>query len=100
MGMKPLTKAQRQGLRWLASRGADGVFNIYGVLVAMGETAPFTRMTWNSLERHGLAERYNPAKKGFGRLRLTTAGKCHPDAANAALDDVLPVVEKWEREDA
>lgn len=81
-----LTEHQRRALRWLASRGHDGIFSIHGVLIAMGEQAPHVRGTWNALIRAGMAEHYNPAKRGFGRLRLTTRGKMHPAASDTSLD--------------
>ena len=65
-----MTKAQEQALKWLREHGGDAVFDRYGVALAMGETAPFQRSTWNGLRDLGLVEFYNPAGKGRGRMRL------------------------------
>ena len=74
--MKPgLTIAQRDALKWLAEHNGDGVFDRYGVLLAAGELAPFMRSTWNALAAFGLVQFYNPAGKGYGRVRLTQGPK-------------------------
>ena len=66
-----LTNAQRDALKWLAEHNGDGVFDRYGVLLAAGELAPVMRSTWNALRVFGLVEFYNPASKGYGRVKLT-----------------------------
>lgn len=66
-----MTKSQAEALKWLRDRTGDGCFDRYGVAFAAGETAPFRRSTWNALRDLGLVEFYNPAGKGYGRLRLT-----------------------------
>lgn len=68
-----LTKAQTSALKWLKERNGDGCFDKHGVLLAAGETAPFTRSTWNALRDAGHIEFYNPAVKGYGRARLKAA---------------------------
>jgi hypothetical protein len=74
-GSIPPSKAMLEALSWLSKRGGDGCFDLNGVALAAGESAPHTRTTWNNLELIGLIEFYNPAGKGRGRLRLTDAGK-------------------------
>lgn len=81
-----LTQAQRIAVRWLASRGGDGIFDLCGVLLARGERAPVMRLTWNALQRLCLGEPYNPTGKGRGRYRLTAAGMAHPAALDSRLD--------------
>lgn len=66
-----MTKAQQAALAWLRERGGDGIFDINGVLLASGETAPVVRSTWNALRDLGLVEFYKPTGKGRGRCRLT-----------------------------
>lgn len=68
-----LTSSQKKALEWLAGRNGDGVFDKHGVLIAAGETAPFTRHTWNGLRDAGLLEFYQlaPNSRGYGRARLT-----------------------------
>lgn len=65
-----ITEAQRAALKWLRERNGDGVFDRNGILLAAGESAPFMRSTWNALRDHGLVEFYNPAAKGYGRVRI------------------------------
>jgi 5-methylcytosine-specific restriction endonuclease McrA len=48
-----LTSAQRAALKWFTDRGGDGVFDLNGVLLAAGESAPHTRATWNALRDRG-----------------------------------------------
>jgi hypothetical protein len=72
--MSDLTDAQRHALKWMHDRAGDGVFDRYGVLIAGGDRANFERSTLNRLRDAGLVEFYNPAGKGRGRCRLTTAG--------------------------
>lgn len=71
----PPSPAMIEALKWLCKRGGDGCFNLHGVVLAAGETAPHTRTTWNNLELISLVEFYNPAAKGRGRIRLTDEGK-------------------------
>lgn len=66
-----MTKSQQQAVEWLKRRGGDGVFDNNGVLLVAGESAPFTRSTWNALAALGLVEFYKPTGKGRGRLRLS-----------------------------
>lgn len=68
--MSDLTKAQAAALEWFRERGGDGVLDRHGVLLAAGETAPFTRSTWNGLRDKGLLEFYRLAPGGYGRARL------------------------------
>ena len=65
-----MTSSQKEALKWLEDRGGDAAFDKHGVALAMGETAPHTRSTWNALHRAGLVEFYNPTGKGRGRMRL------------------------------
>lgn len=70
-----MNKTQEKALAWLRERGGDGCFDKHGVAFAQGETAPFTRHTWNALRDLGLLEFYGGAKtggSGYGRLRLIT----------------------------
>ncbi len=67
-----LTTAQKEALKWLQEHGGDGAFDKFGVALAMGETAPHTRSTWNALAQAGLVEFYNPFGKGRGRVRITS----------------------------
>ena len=69
-GAPALTKSGQEALKWLRERNGDGCFDRNGVLFAAGETAPFTRTTWNQLRDHGLLEFYKPTGRGFGRARL------------------------------
>lgn len=74
-----MTNAQREALKWLAEHSGDGVLDRNGVALCAGETAPFMRSTWNALRDLGLIEFYNPAGKGYGRLRLVARqGACGP----------------------
>lgn len=68
-----MTEAQSAALKWLSDRGGDACFDKNGVALAMGETAPHTRTTWNQLCTLGRVEFYNPNGKGRGRMRLATA---------------------------
>jgi hypothetical protein len=70
-----ITRSQAFALRWLVERHGDGVFDKNGIALAAGQTAPVMRSTWNRLRDHGLVEFYNPAAKGYGRLRVTAAGQ-------------------------
>lgn len=70
-----ITQAQKDALRWLVERGGDGCFDRNGILLAMGESAPVVRTTWNRLRELALVETYNPNNKGRGRLRVTEAGR-------------------------
>lgn len=69
-----MTRAHQEALNWLGAHAGDGCFDRNGVALCAGETAPFTRSTWNALRDLGLVEFYNPAGKGYGRLRLTAKG--------------------------
>lgn len=74
--MTELTKSQKAAKEWLAERGGDGCFDRHGVALAQGETAPFTRATWNALRDAGLLEFYggkHDGGSGYGRLRLGKA---------------------------
>jgi hypothetical protein len=73
---KATVKTHASAIAWLAARNSDGCFDKH-VAFAAGETSPFMRSTWNGLRDRGLLEFYNPAGKGFGRLRLTAAGLQH-----------------------
>lgn len=65
-----MTPSQREALKWLDDHGGDAAFDKHGVALAMGESAPHTRSTWNALHSAGLVEFYNPSGKGRGRVRL------------------------------
>ena len=65
-----MTKVQQAALKWISERNGDGCFDKHGVAFAAGETAPFMRSTWNALRDAGFVEFYNPAGKGYGRLRI------------------------------
>lgn len=69
-----MTAAQQAALKWLTDRGGDAMFDKNGVALAMGETAPVRRSTWNALRDLGKIEFYSPNGKGRGRLRLTDGG--------------------------
>ncbi len=76
--MSDLTSAQHKALVWLAQRGGDACFDKFGIALAQGETAETARKTWNALRDLGYVEFYGGKAqgfKGFGRLRLTEAGK-------------------------
>ena len=66
-----MTPAHKEALEWLRKHGGDAVFDKFGVALAMGETAPYMRSTWNALAKAGLVEFYNPSGKGRGRVRVT-----------------------------
>lgn len=73
MGRPILTTAQADAVKWLKARGGDACFDRNGVAFAQGETAPFMRSTWNSLQVLGLLEFYGGKRdggRGYGRLRL------------------------------
>lgn len=59
----PLTKAQRDALKWLSEHNGDGCFDKNGVLMAAGETAPVMRSTWNKLRDLGAVEFYENRKR-------------------------------------
>lgn len=68
-----LTKSQAAALKWLQEHGGDACFDRNGVAFAQGETAPFTRQTWNGLKAAGLLQFYGGRRdggSGYGRLRL------------------------------
>lgn len=71
--MPRLTESQHEALKWLRERGGDAALDKNGVALAAGETAPFTRTTWNALRDAALIEFYNPSGKGYGRLRIVKA---------------------------
>lgn len=66
-----MTDSQKKAVEWLRDRGGDGVFDRNGILIACGESAPFTRSTWNALAKLGVVEMYKPTGKGRGRLRMS-----------------------------
>lgn len=68
-----VTRAQAFALEWLAEHSGDGVFDLRGVVLAAGETAPVMRATWNRLADHGLVELYG------GRIRVTGKGQAFFD---------------------
>lgn len=65
-----MTKAQQKAFKWLTDRGGDAAFDKHGVALAMGETAPHDRSTWNALEKMGKVQFYNPHQRGRGRVRV------------------------------
>jgi len=65
-----MTKAQQEALKWLTDRGGDAAFDKHGIALAMGETAPHARSTWNALEKMGKVKFYNPNKTGRGRMTV------------------------------
>lgn len=70
-----LTAAQAAAMKWMKEHGGDACFDRHGVAFAQGETAPFTRTTWNGLERAGLLQFYGGRRDGghgYGRLRLVS----------------------------
>ena len=69
----PLTKAQEAAMKWLRDRGGDAAIDKNGIALAMGDSAPVMRSTWNKLRDAGLVEFYNLTGKGRGRLRLIEA---------------------------
>lgn len=71
-----MTKAQTDALNWFVKHGGDGCFDKNGVALAMGETAPVTRKTWNALRDAGKIEFYGGKQqggRGYGRLRIIVA---------------------------
>lgn len=72
---EPLTKSQAAALKWLRERGGDAAIDKNGIALAMGDSAPVMRSTWNKLRDLGQVEFYNLAGKGRGRLRLTPGAK-------------------------
>jgi hypothetical protein len=70
-----MTKAETAALKWLRDRGGDAAFDRNGIALAMGDTAPVMRSTWNKLASAGLVEFYNPTGKGRGRLRVVAGPK-------------------------
>lgn len=65
-------KNQIKALDWLRERGGDATLDKHGVVLAAGESAPFTRQTWNALRDCGMVEFYNPSGRGYGRIRVLT----------------------------
>lgn len=65
-----MTPAQTKALKWLRDHGGDGMFDLNGVLLAAGESAPFMRATWNTLRDLGKVEIYG-GPKGRSRVRVT-----------------------------
>lgn len=61
----PMTKSQVNALTWLRQHNGEGCFDKHGVLLAAGETAPFRRVTWNTLRAAGFIEYY-----GKRRVRM------------------------------
>lgn len=64
-------------LKWLIDHNGDGAFCVGGkggALLAAGETAPFTRSTWNKLRDAKLVQFYG-GSAGAMRCRITDAGK-------------------------
>lgn len=59
-----MTPAQREALFWLRQHNGDGVFDKFGVLLAAGERAPFTRSTWNALRDAGRSKCTAPVGVG------------------------------------
>jgi hypothetical protein len=70
-----MTAAQRAALDWLAKHNGDGTLDRNGIVLAAGETAPFTRATWNGLRDLGRVEFYRLSPKGYGRIRLAAAAR-------------------------
>lgn len=68
--MSKLSKPQVEALDWLTKRGGDGMFNMYGLVLAMGQVAPHMRSTWNALRDARKVEFYKPEGKGRGRVRI------------------------------
>ncbi len=66
-----MTPAMKATLKWLRSRGGDGVFagRDRQVLLAKGDRAPIMRSTWNKLAAAGMVEGY-----GRRRLKVTALG--------------------------
>lgn len=67
-----MTEAETRALKWLNEHGGDACFDKNGIALAMGQTAPHTRSTWNALRDQGRVEFYNPSGKGRGRMRVLT----------------------------
>lgn len=70
--MAELTKPQQRALRWLYNRSGKGVFTKGQVLMASGDLAGVTRITWNALRDAGYVE---IGKTGKGRVEITEAGE-------------------------
>lgn len=81
-----LTRAQARALRWFADHGGDGLRTRYGTIIAAGEESPMTNMTWTTLGKLGLVERYG--EKGR-RVRMLPAGA-------VALAESTETFEDWE----
>jgi hypothetical protein len=78
-----MTPAMREAVRWLQLHNGEGCFTkmersqLGGTVLAAGELAPVSCLTWERLERLGLVERYGPKRQATGqpgRIRLTRAG--------------------------
>jgi hypothetical protein len=64
-----LTRVETQALQWLDDHDGDGVFDIYGLLFAQGEIAPFMHWTWDALCWKGFVEYYGPPGNKWARCR-------------------------------
>ena len=55
-----MSKSMTDAVKWLRDHGGDGVFadKSHQTLYAMGEKAPFMRLTWNQLAAIGAVEFY------------------------------------------
>lgn len=74
--MSAISDSQAAALKWLRDRGGDGCFDKHGVALAAGESAPFTRTTWNALRDAGLIRFYggkSEGGRGYGRLAVVPA---------------------------
>jgi len=66
-----MSKSMTDAVKWLRDHGGDGVFadKSHQTLYAMGEKAPFMRLTWNQLAANRAVEFYGnrpcPAVGGF-----------------------------------
>jgi hypothetical protein len=73
-----MNATEKRALTWLQTHGGDACFDKNGVAIAQGEHAPVYRATWNKLQQAELIEFYGGKRdggKGYGRLRLTDAGR-------------------------
>lgn len=68
---RKITPRQSKMLDWLRARGGDAAFVKGGAtIIAQGEIAPCMRETWVALRDAARIEFYNPAGKGYGRVRI------------------------------
>ena len=78
-GDSAMTPSHKEALEWLRKHGGDAAFDKFGVALAMGETAPHTRSTWNALAQAELVEFYIPSERGAGGSASQPAWRMNDD---------------------